>query len=59
MNSIFVTGNNNETAFSVAIDAFDLVEAYNENKLKGKLKDIASKLKEEDNPVIMLVKHKK
>jgi len=41
MNPIFVTGNNNETAFSVAIDAFDLVEAYKENKLKGKLKEIA------------------
>jgi len=36
-----------------------LVEANREGKLKGKLKEIASKLDEEDNPVFMLLKHKK
>ena len=42
------------------IEAFELVESYKKGELKdGKLKDIASKLDEEDNPVIMLVKHKK
>lgn len=35
-----------------------LVELYNEGKLRGKLKEIASKLNEEDNPVLMVVKFK-
>ena len=35
------------------------VEANKEGKLKGGLKEIASKLNEEDNPVLMLLKHKK
>ena len=42
-----------------SIDAFRLVEDYEKGILKGKLKEIASKLDEEDNPVIMLVKQKK
>ena len=43
-----------------AIAAHQLVEDYKEGILKdGKLKEIASKLNEEDNPVIMLIKHKK
>ncbi len=41
------------------IDAFDLCKDYKEGKLKGKLKDIAAKLGEDDNRVIMLVKPKK
>ena len=41
------------------IDADQLVEDYEKGVLKGKLKEIAASLKEEDNPVIMLVKHKK
>ena len=41
------------------IDAFDLCKDYKEGKLKGKLKDIAAKLGEVDNRVIMLVKPKK
>jgi len=42
------------------IEAFLLVGAYKKKELKeGILKDIASKLDEEDNTVIMLVKHKK
>lgn len=35
-----------------------LVERYNAGKLQGKLKEIASKLQEDDNPVLMLVKFK-
>lgn len=35
------------------------IDNYKKGKLKGKLKDIASKLQEEDNQVIMLVKYKK
>ena len=42
------------------IDAFELIESYENNELKdGTLKEIASNLDAEDNPVIMLVKHKK
>ena len=41
-------------------EAYQLVESYKKGELKeGKLKEIASKLNEEDNPVIMLIKHKK
>ena len=42
------------------LEASQLVESYKKGELKdGKLKDIASKLDEEDNRVIMLIKHKK
>ena len=51
---------NHEIAASYLIQAYQLVESYKKGELKeGKLKEIASKLDEEDNPVIMLVKHKK
>ena len=50
---------NTEIAFQQKLEADDLFDAYKEGKLKGKLKEIAAGLKEEDNPVIMLVKHKK
>jgi hypothetical protein len=40
------------------IDAHNLVESYAKGQLKGSLKEIAADLKEEDNPVIMLIKHK-
>lgn len=35
-----------------------LLQAQSANKLKGKLKEIASKLIEDDNPVLMLIKFK-
>ena len=42
------------------IEAFELVDDYKKGLLKeGKLREIASTLDEEDNPVIMLIKHKK
>jgi hypothetical protein len=42
------------------IEAHRLVESYEKGELKdGKLKEIAATLDEEDNPVIMLIKHKK
>ena len=41
------------------IEPFELIESNNNGELKGKLKEIAMKLDEYDNPVIMLVKHKK
>ena len=51
---------NNEIAVWYPLQAHQLVDSYKKGELKnGKLKEIASKLNEEDNPVIMLVKHKK
>jgi hypothetical protein len=50
---------NDEIAFQRKIEAYQLVEAYGKGELKGRLKEIAAELDVEDNPVIMLVKHKK
>jgi len=50
---------NNEIAFYQMFGADVLVESYKKGELKGKLKGIAENLKEDDNPVIMLVKYKK
>jgi hypothetical protein len=41
------------------LEAHQLVESYEKGELKGKLKEIAATLNEDDNPVIMLIKHKK
>lgn len=41
------------------LDAPQLVEAFQVGALKGRLKEIASALNEESNPVIMLIKPKK
>ncbi len=41
------------------LEAFQLVEAYKNDGLKGKLKEIAAELSEESNPVIMVMKYKK
>ncbi|MDL2278918.1 6-bladed beta-propeller, partial [Parabacteroides sp. OttesenSCG-928-G07] len=41
------------------LEAAQLVEAYENGKLKGQLKDIAANLDAEDNPVILLVKPKR
>lgn len=48
-----------EIALCVTLQADGLVVANEEGKLAGKLKELATKLNEEDNPVIMLVKQKK
>ncbi len=40
-------------------EAYQLIESYEKGELKGELKNIASTLKEDSNPVIMLIKHKK
>lgn len=50
---------NREIEDVTSLNASRLVEIYEKGQLKdGKLKEIASKLSEEDNPVIMLVKQK-
>ena len=51
--------NDDEIAFATRLEAPDLVEAYNDGKLRGPLKEIASDLDEEDNPVILIAKYKK
>ncbi len=56
---MFTFVNNNEIAIMKRLEPYKLVEAYEKGKLKGELKEIAAKLDEEDNAVIMLVKHKK
>lgn len=49
-----------DVAFMKKLEAADLVEAYEDGKLKdGPLKEIASTLDEEDNPIIMIAKYKK
>ena len=50
---------NDEIVSWQVLEAYQLVDDYEKGQLKGRLKEIASKLDEEDNPVIMLVKHKK
>ena len=56
----FSAFNSNETiAFWQKLESHELVELNKKGELKGALKEIAAKLNEEDNPVIMLVKHKK
>jgi hypothetical protein len=50
---------NHEIESWYSLEAHQLVESYKKGELKGELKEIAAKLDEEDNPVIMLVKHKK
>ncbi len=41
--------------YSKLLNADDLIELLEEGKLKGKLKTIAEKLKEDDNPVLVKV----
>lgn len=49
---------NREVAVLQRLSASELVEAYKDSRLKGKLKEVASRLDEESNPVIMLIKYK-
>ena len=58
--SLFLRTISKDIAFYEILEAYKLVDAYKKGELKdGKLKEIASTLDVEDNPVIMLVKHKK
>ena len=41
------------------LNAFDLCRDYQKGKLKGKLKEVAATLEDDDNRVVMLVKSKK
>lgn len=45
------------TGISIIYNKY-LLEDYKDGKLQGELKEIASKIKEDDNPVLMLIKFK-
>ena len=49
---------NGDVATYQNLMADQLIEAYADNKLKNPLKEIAAKLNEESNPVVMLVKYR-
>ena len=49
---------NDEVIFYQRIEAYELVDARNNDNLKGVLRNIAVGLNEESNPIIMLVKDK-
>lgn len=49
---------NKEVSFVYKLEAPDLVEAYEGGELKGQLKEIAARLNEESNPVLMIAKYK-
>ncbi len=51
--------NRDGIAFVKTLEAIDLVEANERGKLQGELKNIADKLKEDDNPVLLIAKYKK
>ncbi len=50
---------NGEIAALQTLAASQLVDDYENDELKGKLKEVAAKLDEDSNPVIMLIKYKK
>ncbi|MDR1357257.1 MAG: 6-bladed beta-propeller, partial [Tannerellaceae bacterium] len=56
---MFTIVNSKEVAFMKRLEAFELIEAYKEGRLKGRLAEIAAGLDEEDNAVIMLAKYRK
>ena len=51
--------NGEELVYAEKLEAYELVEAYKNGQLKGKLNEIAAGMDEEDNPVIMIAKNKK
>ena len=56
---VMLTPANSKGELWATLNAFDLCKEYEKGKLKGKLKNVAAKLGEDDNPVVMLVKHKR
>ena len=50
---------NEKIASWQSLEVHQLIEDYENGNLKGRLKEIAAKLHEDSNPVIMLIKHKK
>ena len=56
---VMFTPINSKGELWATLDAYELCRDYEDGKLKGKLKEVASKLDEDDNRVIMLVKPKR
>ena len=54
---LLFNGSDANTAY-MKLEAFDLIEALEAGELSGELKTIAEGLKEDDNPVLMVVKFK-
>ncbi|BBD45859.1 MAG: 6-bladed beta-propeller [Petrimonas sp.] len=50
---------NHEIGYWYPLEAYQLLKSFEKGELKGKLKEIASTLDEDSNPIIMLIKHKK
>ena len=50
---------NHEIVTWQSLESYQVVEANEKGELKGRLKEIAAELDEEDNPVIMPVKHRR
>lgn len=50
---------NHEIVICESLEAHKLVEAYESRQLKGELAELAARLDEESNSVLMLIKHKK
>jgi hypothetical protein len=50
--------NNKNVMASVVFQAYKLIEANEKGELYGELKEIASKLTDDDNPVLMVAKFK-
>lgn len=48
----------NRNVYLQLLQAADLIEAYEDNRLKGELKEIAAGLDEEDNPVLLVARLK-
>ena len=56
---VMLTPINSKGELWATLNAFELCRDYKKGKLKGKLKEVAATLDEDDNRVVMLVKHKK
>ncbi len=57
--SFICTNPQKEVMMYQSLQAHELIEANADNKLRGKLKEIASTLDEDSNAVLVLIKHRK
>ena len=55
---MFLRNLSNKIAYQTVMDASSLIEANKDSKLNGKLKEIAGRLNEDDNPVVRILKFK-
>ena len=57
INPAFISAINSEIVFRKRLEAYQLIEANERGELRGRLQEVAEKLHEDSNPVIMLVRH--